>query len=288
MKRNHLKSIVIGLACLTIPVACATPSDGTAGLTEGLTHAARVDPEEMIRNAHALVDEQKYVQAQDSFARILKVVPENEDAQAGLAYAARLSGNPGEALKHYQQLEMYPSRQTEALEGQGLALTRLRRWTDAERVLLSALELNKNSWRIWNALGQVRDHQQMWSEAEIAYSNAIALRPLAASLYNNLGMSYLCQLRFEEAIEQFDRSLFLKSGVPVVEGNRVIALAMKGDYEAAIGSIPLSERQYGLNNLGFVAMLNGDSSKARLFLQMAEGESTRYYQKAAENLKMLN
>lgn len=285
--QHKVKNIVIALACVAGLAACTTTSNSVPGLADNAKNTARTDPAHMIRKAHVLAREQKYGQAQDSFARILAILPENEEAQAGLAHAARLSGEPGQALKHYRQLEKYPARLTAALEGQGLVLVQLQRWAEAERVLLSALEHDGNLWRVWNALGQVRDQRHGWEEAEAAYFNAISLRPLAASLYNNLGVSYLCQLRYDDAIDQFERSLALKSSVEIVEANRVVALAMKGDYDAAMGGIPLSKRRYGLNNIGFAAMLNGDESQARAFLAMAEDQSPRYYQKAAENLKSL-
>lgn len=286
--QRKLNSTLIALVCVVGVNACSTVSDGSSSFVEVSKNSGVLDPQGMIVTAQALMQEQRYDQARESFARILTVLPENEDAQAGLAYAARLSGDAGQALEHYRQLEKYPSRRTEALEGQGVSLVRLQRWSEAEDVLHTAIEFNRDSWQVWNALGQVKDQQEEWSEAEMAYHNAISLRPLAASLYNNLGVSYLLQLRIDEAIDQFDRSLSLKGGVETVEGNRVVALAMKGNYEQALGNIPWSARKYGLNNIGFAAMLNGDSAKARRFLEMAEEESTRFYKKAAENKKMLN
>lgn len=290
MKMISRNVLILTVAC-TILAACAITSPETStGAPEAISRVAtglQVDPQEMIYNAQMLLEEQKFDQAQDSYVRILKVHPENEDAQAGLAFAARLSGDHAEALKQYRQLGKYPSHQTEALEGEGLALLQLRNWDAAERVLLQALERDATLWQAWNALGQVRDQKQKWDDAEISYLRAIALRPQTASVHNNLGVSYLYQLRLDEAVAQFDRSLSLKGGIATVEGNRVVALAMKGDYDGAVQGISWSQRQYGYNNLGFVALLNGDKSRARGFLDKAEEESPRFYPIAAENLKSL-
>lgn len=285
MKRKLLRPLILwsGIAVVS---ACATTNE-TSGLTDTMSNGVEVDARKMIDNAYTLIDEQRYDQAQDGFARILKILPANEDAQAGLAYAARRSGKLAEALKQYEQLGRNPSHRTKALVGRGISLVQLQRWTEAEGVLLSALEHDATSWGAWNALGQVRDHQNRWSDAEIAYFNAISLRPLAPSLYNNLGVSYLCQLRFDEAIEQFNRSLKLNGGARTVAANRVIALAMKGDYVMAVESIPVSDRPYGLNNIGYVALLNGDKTQARAFLERAGEANPRFHQKAAENLERL-
>lgn len=284
---SQAKSILAGLVCLVIPAACATQPGNTAAVAGGAPGVVQMDPEKMIENAHALIEEQKYGQAQDSFENILSILPENEAAQAGLATAARLAGKSLEALEHYRQLEKYPARRAEALEGQGLALVQRRQWTQAEAFLLSALETDPARWRSWNALGQLRDHQKKWDEAEVAYLNAIALDPVRALIYNNLGVSYLCQSRYDDAIEQFDMSLELKSNVETVQGNRLVALAMKGDYEAAMNSIPPSNRQFALNNIGYVAALRGDEADADRFLTLAAEESPRFYVKADENLKTL-
>lgn len=284
---SQRKSVLIGLACLVIPVACATQPDGPSALAEGTMNLVQLDPEKMIQNAHTLIEEQKYRQARSSFENILSILPENEAAYAGLATAARLAGKSSEALEHYRQLEKYPERRAEALEGQGLTLVQLRKWTQAETLLLSALEIDPTLWRSWNAIGQLRDHQKRWYEAEVAYLNAITSDPGRALIYNNLGVSYLCQSRYDEAIDQFDRSLNLKRNAATVEGNRLVALAMKGNYDAAMSSIPASSRQFALNNIGYVAALRGDEVDAEKFLSMAAEESPRFYRKAAENLKML-
>lgn len=284
---NKAKSIIAGFACLIILAACATQPDSMSKLGGGATSLVQVDPEKMIRNAHALIAEQKYRQAEDSFENILSILPENETAQAGLARAARLAGKPSEALEHYRQLEKYPARKTEALEGQGLTLVQLRDWTQAEPLLVTALELDPTRWRSWNALGQLRDNQQRWNDAEVAYLNAIAAEPAQAFIYNNLGVSYLLQSRYGEAVDQFDKSLRLKRNVETVEGNRLVALAMTGEYNAAMGSLPASRRYYALNNIGYVAALRGDEVVAEEYLTMAAEESPRFYQKAVENLKTL-
>lgn len=283
-------NIALFVACSLGLAACATSSGNGAGLTGALPEgaAATASPEFLIRSAQLLIKEQQFGRAGDSFEKILTILPKNEEAQAGLAVAARLAGEPGMALGHYRQLEEYPARRNEALEGQGLALIQLQRWSEAEAVLLAALEADKGLWRSWNAVGQLRDHQGRWSDAESAYVKAISLQPSRSLLYNNLGVSYLCQARYDEAVEQFDLSLALKHQVVTVEGNRLVALAMKGSFDTARKSISVSNSHYALNNLGYVALMKGDRSRAVRFLGMAMEESPRFYQKASENLKMLN
>lgn len=289
MSRESRK-IALLVACSVSLAACATPSGNGIGLTGALpgTAAVKANPEDLIRGAQFLIKEQQYGRAGDSFEKILTILPQNEEAQAGLAASARLAGEPGKALGHYRQLEKYSARRNEALEGQGLALVQLQRWSEAEAVLLSALEADRGLWRSWNALGQIRDHQGRWSDAETAYIKAISLQPSRALLYNNLGVSYLCQGRYDEAVEQFDLSLALKHQIVTVEGNRLVALAMKGNFDTASKSISFSDGHYALNNLGYIALVKGDRSRAARFLGMAMEESPRFYQKASENLKMLN
>lgn len=66
--RRYLVSVV----CLAGLAACATKPDGASGLVDGMMNSAAVDAERMIEGARTLVKKQKYDQAQDSFARILR------------------------------------------------------------------------------------------------------------------------------------------------------------------------------------------------------------------------
>jgi Flp pilus assembly protein TadD len=126
-----------------------------------------------------------------------------------------------------------------------------------------------------------------WAAAESAYSSAIAASPKNAIVFNNRGMSYLLQHRFDEAITQFREAVTLDPGLKQASTNMRMAYALQGRYVEALAGVPEKELPDELNNVGYAAMLRGEYDTARAYLSRAIETSPAYHRQASANLEQL-
>ena len=131
------------------------------------------------------------------------------------------------------------------------------------------------------------DQKSRWQEAQDAYDKALAAKPDAAMVINNIGMSELLQHRYQDAAGTFQKALDVDPGLDVARSNLRIALAWQGRYDEALVGAGSSGRSDALNNVGYIAMLRGDYQSAQKYLSQALEGSPIYQEQAASNLDML-
>jgi len=175
--------------------------------------------------------------------------------------------------------------------GRGARPLPTRRHSDEARVVLVALlEERPDLWRAWNAIGFLHDRSGDWSEAETAYRAALEAAPpdAAPSILNNLGVSAMAQGRYDEAAGYLRQALAADAGLEVSRANLRLVLGMQGRYAEAMAGLALGETPAVLNNLGYVAMMQGDLARAEAYFQRALEASPSYYETAAGNLALLS
>jgi len=102
-----------------------------------------------------------------------------------------------------------------------------------------------------------------------------------------LGMSYLMQHRFDEAIAQFEQAITLDPNLKVATRNMRMAYALQGKYVEALAGVPDKDMPDELNNVGYAAMLRGEYDVARAYLSRAIEMSPAYHRQASANLEQL-
>ncbi len=208
-------------------------------------------------------------------------------ARFALAEANLGSGNAGNAYVLYQSLLEDGSYHARALQGLGLSELALGREEAAGGVLRQAVQADPTLWRAWNALGRYHDNRNDWPAADAAYAQAMSLQPDDPAILNNVGISYSRQGRYAEAEGMFRQALAIDPGAKATENNLRLAIAWQGRYAEALNGVPQAEAPDALNNVGFVAMMNGDYATAeRLFLRALEVSPT-YHAEAQSNLDRL-
>jgi len=233
------------------------------------------------------IDEQRLVDA----ARLLDAALLNGARDPRLSLlSADLSlarANYGLALSSYRAAQEAPETHAASLEGQGIALSLLQRSDEAVAALLVAVQANPAAWRAWNALGAEYDQTAQWQKAEDAYKHGIDASGGAAIVLNNRGYSRLLQRRRAEAITDLVAALDKKPNFPEARTNLRLALALGGDYERAIAGGAAGDQAALLNNAGFAAGMRGDYAQAEALLDRALKAKSEYYDRAAENLKIV-
>jgi Flp pilus assembly protein TadD len=190
------------------------------------------------------------------------------------------------ALTGYQTLLKADPAASDAAAGAGTALLRLG-WTDeAVAYLQQATSTEPRRWQSWNALGVALDRMGRWNEAQAAYDRAVSLVPKRAEPLNNLGYSLLLQGKHHEAQGVFAAALLLSPENSRTRTNLELAKAMSGQFPAAPHRGE-SEDDYAvrLNNAGYAAWLSGNSNSARALLSDSLSRSSRWFGRAANNLK---
>ena len=224
--------------------------------------------------------------------RILELAPDlasasvdDLDPELKIARCQYLGMDLASARDHYQSA-FDESGNIEALKG--LALTELRAGrTERSLQLLeqaNALEPTPDV-RVLNAIGYANDLLGQYEAAEAAFRQAGDLRPDEGNAYNNLGMSFLRQDRFDEAIGAFQIALNRDPALTIARLNLRIALATQGDFATALAGASEAEQATILNNAGAHAFANGDVETAEWMFQKALDINPSFYPNAYENLQ---
>jgi Flp pilus assembly protein TadD len=191
------------------------------------------------------------------------------------------------AIKDFEAAAANPATAADGLQGKGVALARMGRTEEAISVLKRTVEMSPQSWRAWNALGVQYDRQKDWADAADAYDRAIAASSGAPAVLNNRGYSRLLQGRYDLAVDDFVAALDRKPDLAEARTNLRLALAFRGEYKRSITAGPMDDRAALLNNAGFAAGVRGDYAKAEELLDEAMKVRTQHYDRAAENLKLV-
>ena len=76
----------------------------------------------------------------------------------------------------------------------------------AEKLLKTAIHLNKKSFTAYYALGNTLVSLNKANEALLAYDQGIAIEPSYPDIYNDKGLAEMSLLRFDDARQSFEKS----------------------------------------------------------------------------------
>lgn len=225
-------------------------------------------------------------EAASYFQRVLKALPDDENARLGLGEAYLGQGRLEEARSQFEGIDdqAKAAMRAKALQGKGLVFLKQGDRDEALRFLKAAAKLDAGLWRSWNALGRLYDADQNFSDARRAYRKAIELNPKAAILHNNLGFSLLVSGEPVYAEEALNRALVLDPKLDAAATNLRLALALQGRYEPALAGAGQKNRATVMNNVGYAALLRGDHQKAKSLFQSAMAADPGFFDEARRNL----
>ncbi|MEM7211051.1 MAG: tetratricopeptide repeat protein [Pseudomonadota bacterium] len=172
-------------------------------------------------------------------------------------------------------------------QARGIVALRLEQPEKARRLLEQSVDADASLWRAWMALGRARLIGNQPHAAQEAFLMAEQVAPRSASAHNDIGMAYLRLENADAAISHFERALQISPAHELAQANLRIVKAMKGDYSGAMVGVPASQRHHALNNVGYVALMNGEFSIADRYLRHAIELSPTHHQTAAANLELI-
>lgn len=198
-------------------------------------------------------------------------------------------GGAADALPYFRAITARDAMNAYGWEGEGRALLALKEHDDAEKALKRAIRLDSGNWKAQQALGMLYDDLGRIDEAIAAYKAALKVRPVEASILNNLGVAYYLRKDYPLAIETLEKAL--RSARPEdrkrVYNNLGRAYARSGQFTRAIDSFRRgSDLATAYNNVGVVLLEEGRARDAAGCFQKAVDANPGHYQAARDNLSV--
>lgn len=157
--------------------------------------------------------------------------------QLAMAYAAQAlvrysQGKPDDALRLQEQALRLDPLDLFALNGRAEILISLRRFDEAERVILAAIKAYPRARALADVLGTLRYQQGNYQAAEQAFRRSIENEPDAVIAYANLSMALGRQNRLDEALQVLQQGLQIRPSGRLYT-NLGNVLFNRGDYVGA-------------------------------------------------------
>lgn len=190
------------------------------------------------------------------------------------------------ALASFRRVLAIDPDDANALEGAGLVLLDRRAHDPARELLERAVARDPGRWRAHEGLGVLADLRGEYAQAIVHYDAALEIRPAQPSIYSNRG--YSRYLTGDLAGAEADFRAALAADPHFERGWRNLALVhvRQQRYEDALAVFErVEDRAAALNDVGYLAMLEGHYGIAEAYLSEALSASPTYYRLADENLQ---
>lgn len=172
-----------------------------------------------------------------------------------------------------------------ALTELGLILLKKRAYAQAVETLTHSLNVTSQQWRAHNGLGIIADVQGDHSAAEIHFREALKIKPGSPMLLNNLGYSLYLLEDWPGALRVFRQVLNKAPDYKLAWHNLGLLYSREGKYTAAVDAFSHAmELHEAYNDVGYLAMLDGNYRLSEAYLGKAIKLSPSYYETAHKNL----
>jgi Flp pilus assembly protein TadD len=221
------------------------------------------------------------------YSKALKADPARNSARLKLGQILLQQGIFDAAVTQFQDLLKREPNSAQAYQGIGHASLLQGKLRDAETALKKASELDPSDWVSWNLLGLVYDQEQRHPNAIKAYQAALEIRPRDPGILNNLGLAYALSGDHDAAIQAYEQAAATGSAPPKLYNNLGIAYAHRQRYADALESFKKAgDESHAYNNLGVILLGMGNARHAAACFEKAIELNPKYYEKAAENLRL--
>lgn len=210
-----------------------------------------------------------------------------------IAYAETLRrlNKTEDALSAFDEILQEAPKNLDAQEGRGLTLMAMGKATDAGRVFSDIMKEDGKRWRTLNALGILFVTKNMVPEAMAYYTEAMKFSPDNPAILNNVGLSQAVDKNYTRAIQALEQaSRIAKSGERrrQIDLNLAMVYGASGDIDTARDIAEKYLQGPALdNNIGLYAHLAKDDDLAKTYLNMALSGSTTFYERAWDNLDLV-
>ncbi|WP_107852483.1 tetratricopeptide repeat protein [Oceanimonas marisflavi] len=211
--------------------------------------------------------------------------------------------NNARAEQAYRNALQEDAKRQGAKEGLALLLIDMKRHQEAETLLLEVVTADQarlgkvsaetgdcvtnaeSPWRSYNALGLLSDILEQGQQAREYYRCALQIQPGMAMLHTNLGFSYYLESDYPQAEQAYTRAVNQEPEYERAWSNLGLLYYRWGRQSEALMALrKIMSQAEALNDLGYIAMMEGEYDIATSLFQRAIDASPRYYPKAVDNL----
>lgn len=222
------------------------------------------------------------------YVQAVNLQPDDTESLYAIGAIHADRGNTDLAARAYAEVSALQPENALAHQGLGLAHFEARRFEAAEPPLRRAVDIDDSLWRAHNALGILADRRQQYAAAVSHYSAAISAQPTVASVRNNRGYSKYLAGDLAAAKLDFLAALEIDPGYGRAWQNLGLVLAREQDYPKALEAMARAIPEHvAMNDIGYIAMLDGNYQTAQSLFESAVMSSPRHYQTAQDNLEEL-
>lgn len=220
------------------------------------------------------------------YVEAVRLEPQHVPTLLKIGAVHRQRGDHDRALASYRRVLAIDPENAHALEAAGLVLLDRRAHDTARDLLNRAVAEDPSRWRAHEGLGVVADLRGDYPQAIEHYAAAMKLRPEEASLYTNRGYSRYLSGDLPGAETDFRAALRADPRFERAWRNLGLVHVRQQRFEAALNAFErVEDRAAALNDVGYLAMLEGHYDVAEAFLSEALIASPTYYRLADENLE---
>ncbi len=213
--------------------------------------------------------------------------PDRADFRRGLALSLARSKRYHESARVYQELiTLGQDEPSDRLEYAFVAM-RLDRWDDV-RALSEAFPDGLQTPRRYVIDAMVADQENDWATADAAYAKAERMSSRPAAVLNNWGVSQMSRGNLSGAATTFTRAISYDSSLFNAKNNLAIVRGLQGEYSLPLVPLNDAEKAVLLNNLGIIAMRQGQEQIARGLFAAAVDAHPEHYPAAANKLAALD
>ena len=134
---------------------------------------------------------------------------------------------------------------------------------EAHHVLMRLIETYPSFPPAYSELAALHMRHNRPEEAKAALNSGLALKGDDPVLHNNLGMCYLAEKNYAQALGEFDKAAKANPSNARYEANRALTMGLMGDYDGCLSSylkiLPPGEAHF---NLGVICESRNDSERA--------------------------
>ncbi len=225
------------------------------------------------------------------------------DVYFNIARLEQQRDNNSQAEAAYRQAMASDLKRPELKEALALLLVDMKRHQEAETLLQEVVAAdqsrlkasageagacvtdNESPWRSYNGLGLLADIMEQGEQARQYYQCALNIQPGLAMLHTNLGFSYYLEGEYPQAERALTRAVNQDPQYRRAWSNLGLLYYRWGRKSEALAALRKNGSQAeALNDLGYIAMMEGAYEEAGSLFQRAIDASPRYYPKAVANL----
>ncbi len=187
-------------------------------------------------------ERESYEEAEQSFKKSLKIIPNRESTLTNLAATLIKLQKINEAIDVCLQLISSNPQNIEAHLTLGLANHQQKKYSIALDHYSEAIHLDPNYAEAWSNKGITLTCLSRHEEALSDFDQAIHLKPDYAEAWSNRGATLTCLNRYDQALSDFDQAIRLKPDYVEALSNKGNSLTHLNRYDEALSQFDLAIR----------------------------------------------